>query len=290
MPCTLLMPILLSRRLRPDTPRPGKIPPLKPQDDAVHHVLPLPIELRYQIYGYLTPVNGRAKEFRGILAASKATRRECQNEIAQVLGRMFNKINEGLTEKHHPLTQIRIPKSLWAVTTLTVELSGCIFPFPTAKYRVGKAVFLGSDILDLLQLHLRELTIQLRDFPTIWREAHDPGWAACELLHDLDLWVNGPASSGAVASMVRHFDRELAFPGPLQPIVPVRTRSLIILWRHPSISEDLAARRHEHYISCPYTREFMQKESAKRKTGQYGVSNFSLDISGKIKLTWPLLS
>lgn len=282
------IPILPSRQVpspRHDTSQPDHAVPLTPQKPAGRQFLPLPVELRCQIYSYFTPIHGYHTEFWGILGASKATRKECQEEVALIMGKMLDKINDDLVDQKYDLTKLIIPNSLGPVPVLTVEISGCVFPFPMARYRVGEAAFLAPAVLVLLQLHLCQITIQILDFPA---SAHGPGWAACEMLHDLDLWINGQASAGAIASVASHFEEEATCAGPPHPVVAIKTRSLVILWKHPDGSRKVATRRHEHYVICQYTREFTLEEKTKRDAGEFAVTSFNFDVPGRVELRWPL--
>ncbi|KAI8943315.1 hypothetical protein NX059_001335 [Plenodomus lindquistii] len=226
-----------------------------------------------------------ARQVLGLMSTCRQVRVECKNEIATLVGRLIEE-NSRMLRSQKPQRAILFHPSdlLFAMTNLTFELTGPIFPRVEDYIITGDEKYLDPGILLLLNLHLSELTIQLRDFSETTEDDFDPGWTLCELLRDMDVWFNGPPPR--IRRAIAETEKGML---PFQPVnrTTVRTRSMVVLWKHPSCTLALATYRQNHYINCMYTQDYRNHEEVQKRWGTRPVaSDIQFEGVGKIVITW----
>ncbi|KAH7355984.1 hypothetical protein BKA66DRAFT_255277 [Pyrenochaeta sp. MPI-SDFR-AT-0127] len=221
-------------------------PPVRP-------FLDLPSEIRNWIYGYCTPVNGYAEDYKGLSLSCKQIHSEYQGATLKVMERLL----EGLKQNWRYEVRLRLPHS---------RLAEVVLELPASVYHQGKSGHYGSQgpvgslnpylepaIASIWLLYLSKLTITFyKDEPASTR-GYIPCLTACSIINDVDALLYGGASVHQV-SFSKGYHKE-----PAAQSAPIHTKRLVVHWLTDLFEPESNATHCRHISLCHVIRSFKEK-------------------------------
>ncbi|KAK7185216.1 hypothetical protein PSPO01_08733 [Paraphaeosphaeria sporulosa] len=200
-------------------------------------LLSLPAEIRNRIYGFCTPIDAYAEEFRGLLLTSRQLRIEYESEALSVMRQSLASI-----EHQWPHSQrLRFSKlaSFNDIDKVTVQLPLSLY-FATSKSDLlSKPEIVNTSAMEsclgiLYTLHLTRLTFTFHDdLATFinWR----PSFIPQRLLHDLLSPLVPPASNLGTDYHTLRSSHTFQFYAQ-SPKQQVRIRELVYVWSNSKVA------------------------------------------------------